>query len=154
MWQGFCYEVIAKWAACNKHATGGWGSRLDSNRLTRPHDQAADPHKVGPARTARPHHFTQPQSLPAEPGYNAAPGNGLSPDPAIAPLPGADRLWDGTGTCRAADSQLAKNLPKTNRASSIAPDLQTRVLDLQALRDGRGWDRTSDLPRVKRALSR
>ena len=29
---------------------------------------------------------------------NTATGNGLSPDPAIAPLPGADLLWDGTGT--------------------------------------------------------
>lgn len=29
---------------------------------------------------------------------NTAVGNGLSPDPAIAPLPGADLLWDGTGT--------------------------------------------------------
>jgi parallel beta-helix repeat protein len=28
---------------------------------------------------------------------NTATGNGLAPDPAIAPLPGADLLWDGTG---------------------------------------------------------
>jgi parallel beta-helix repeat protein len=30
--------------------------------------------------------------------HNTATGNGLAPDPAIAPLPGADLLWDGTGT--------------------------------------------------------
>jgi parallel beta-helix repeat protein len=30
--------------------------------------------------------------------HNLATGNGLSPDPLIAPLPGADLLWDGTGT--------------------------------------------------------
>jgi parallel beta-helix repeat protein len=29
---------------------------------------------------------------------NTAIANGLSPEPAIAPLPGADLLWDGTGT--------------------------------------------------------
>jgi hypothetical protein len=29
---------------------------------------------------------------------NTAAGNGLSPDPVITPLPGADLLWDGTGT--------------------------------------------------------
>jgi hypothetical protein len=29
---------------------------------------------------------------------NTATGNGLSPDSVIAPLPGADLLWDGTGT--------------------------------------------------------
>ena len=29
---------------------------------------------------------------------NAATGNGASPDPGIAPLPGADLLWDGTGS--------------------------------------------------------
>src|SRR5262249_34231708 len=47
-------------------------------------------------------------------------------------------------------SQLAKNLPKTQGASSIAPDLQTHTRVLQGFRDGRGWDRTSDLPRVNR----
>ena len=47
-------------------------------------------------------------------------------------------------------AQLAKNLPKTNPASAIASDLQTQVPDLQAFPSGRGWDRTSYLPRVKR----
>jgi parallel beta-helix repeat protein len=31
-------------------------------------------------------------------GFNKATGNGKSPDPGIAPLPGADLLWDGTGS--------------------------------------------------------
>jgi parallel beta-helix repeat protein len=30
--------------------------------------------------------------------FNKVTGNGASPDPGIAPLPGADLLWDGTGT--------------------------------------------------------
>jgi parallel beta-helix repeat protein len=30
--------------------------------------------------------------------HNFATSNGLAPDPIIAPLPGADLLWDGTGT--------------------------------------------------------
>ncbi len=30
--------------------------------------------------------------------FNAATGNGGSPDPSLAPLPGADLLWDTTGT--------------------------------------------------------
>jgi len=30
--------------------------------------------------------------------FNKVTGNGGSPDPGIAPLPGADLLWDGTGT--------------------------------------------------------
>jgi parallel beta-helix repeat protein len=30
--------------------------------------------------------------------HNLGSGNGLAPDPTIAPLPGADLLWDGTGT--------------------------------------------------------
>ncbi len=30
--------------------------------------------------------------------FNKATGNGAAPDPGIAPLPGADLLWDGTGS--------------------------------------------------------
>jgi len=30
--------------------------------------------------------------------FNKVTGNGASPDPGIAPLPGADLLWDGTGS--------------------------------------------------------
>ena len=29
--------------------------------------------------------------------FNQVTGNGLAPSPLIAPLPGADLLWDGTG---------------------------------------------------------
>ncbi len=48
--------------------------------------------------------------------HNSATGNGLAPDPAIAPLPGADLLWDGTGTgnCRqdnTADTTFPTPLP-------------------------------------------
>jgi parallel beta-helix repeat protein len=47
---------------------------------------------------------------------NLATGNGLAPDPAIAPLPGSDLLWDGTGTgnCwqnNTADSTFPAPLP-------------------------------------------
>src|SRR5262245_23831436 len=52
--------------------------------------------------------------------------------------------------CRNHGARLAtcKNLPKTQCGSAISPDPQTQVPDLQPVPDGRGWDRTSDLPRV------
>lgn len=41
---------------------------------------------------------------------NAAVNNGLSPDPVIAPLPGADLLWDGTGTGNCWQDNTADNI--------------------------------------------
>jgi parallel beta-helix repeat protein len=48
--------------------------------------------------------------------FNKVTGNGAAPDPGIAPLPGADLLWDGTGSgnCWAnntADSAFPAQLP-------------------------------------------
>jgi len=40
---------------------------------------------------------------------NIATGNGLVPDPAIAPLPGADLLWDGTGADNCWQDNTANN---------------------------------------------
>jgi hypothetical protein len=39
--------------------------------------------------------------------FNTVTGNGTSPDPKIAPFPGTDLLWDGTGTGNCWEKNLA-----------------------------------------------
>jgi hypothetical protein len=85
----------------------------------------------------------------------AAPSRGHASIPQACPATlGLKELRSAHLLDKARSPELAKNLPKTQFASAIAPDLQTQVLDLQPVPDGRGWNRTSDLPRVKRAVLR
>ena len=80
--------------------------------------------------------------------FNKATGNGAAPDPGLAPLPGADLLWDGTGSA---------NCWAHNIASSAFPrpaaTLQLTAL-VPCLRRTPGAAAPSSTSRSERTLDR